>query len=146
MLCSSHHRSLSLCLFSPSKKPLISQHALIPDRRRGFSNRMTAVMFVATVVNFILYSLSTGSDVAGFIVFIRKALILDLDYPLSEKPELVNNALRNMNLLTLWATNFPVSIKLSPSAPVSIYARWRYYSAISSSFGGLGPSSQIDSG
>jgi len=54
-------------------------------------------MFIATVINFILSSLNTGTQVAGFIGLIRNALILDIDYPLLEKPELINNALRNVN-------------------------------------------------
>jgi len=104
-------------------------------------------MFVATVINFLLYSLDTGTQVAGFIVFVRKTLILDIDYPLAEKRESVDNALLNMNIVHNWAAYLPVSIKLSLSDPGSIHARRsRYWSAISSSFGELGPSFQIDSG
>ena len=83
------------------------------DRRRGFSNRATRVMFVATVINFLLSSLYTGSQVAAFIVPIRKALILNVDYPLSEKPELINNALRNVRIIFYWTVSLSVSIKLS---------------------------------
>ena len=103
-------------------------------------------MFVATVINFILSSLNTGSQIAEFIVSIRKALILDINYPLSEELELLNNALRNPNVVALWAANFPVSIELSLSDSVSINARCRYCSPISLSSGGLGPSSHINSG
>ena len=103
-------------------------------------------MFAATVINFLLSSLNAGTQVALFIVFIRKALILDIDYPLSEKPELVNQALQNMNIVADWATYLPVSIKLLLSDPVSIRVRWRCSSAISLSFGLVGPSSQTDSG
>jgi hypothetical protein len=92
---------------------------------------MKAAMFLATVINFILSSLSTGSDIAGFVVFIRKAIILDIDYPFSDKPQLVDQALQNLNLLTVWTTNFPVSIELSLSDLVSTRTRWRYYSVIS---------------
>jgi len=87
------------------------------DRRRGFSNRATAAMFAATVINFCLSSLGTASQVAGFIVFIRKALILDIDHPLSEKQELLNNALQNTTIVSVWAAGLPVSIKLSLSIP-----------------------------
>ena len=61
-------------------------------------------MFIATVINFLLFSVRTGNEVAQFIVFIRKGLmiILDIDYPLSEKPELVDYALRNENLVVSW--------------------------------------------
>jgi len=103
-------------------------------------------MFAMTVINFLLSSLNAGNQVAGFVVFIRKALILDIDYPLSEKPRLVNNVLQKVNMVNIWAGTLPVSIKLSLSDPVSIHARWRYCSAISLLFGGLGPSSQINSG
>ena len=82
-------------------------------------------MFVTTVINFLLSSLNTGTHVAIFIVFIRKALVLDIDYPLSKKPELVNNALQNMNIVTLWSQTLPVSIKLSLLDPASIHARCR---------------------
>ena len=46
---------------------------------------------------------------------IRKALILDIDYPLSEKPELINNALRSVHTAVYWASTLSVSIKLSLS-------------------------------
>ena len=103
-------------------------------------------MFVATVINFILSGLSTGDYVCGFIVFIRQALTLDINYPLSEKPELIDHAVLNVDIIRLWTSFFPVSIKLPLSGPVSIHARWRSVSAISLSFGGLGPSFQINSG
>ena len=74
-------------------------------------------MFVATVINFILSSLGTGSRVAIFIVYIRKALIVDIDYPLSEEPELLTNALRNVTILSSWAEYIGVSIKTSLSDP-----------------------------
>jgi len=77
-------------------------------------------MFVATVINFLLFSLDTGTRVAGFIVLVRKALILDIDYPLSEKRVLVNKALQSVNIIANWASAFPVSIKLL--LPDSIHA------------------------
>jgi len=98
-------------------------------------------MFAATVTNFIISSLRTGAEVAYFIAFIREPLIVDIDYPLSEK----RGVLRNMNLIILWAGGLAVSIKPSLPDPVSIEAWWRYCSAISLSFGGPGLSSQIDS-
>ena len=105
---------------------------------------MTAVVFVTTVINFILSSLNTGTLVAGFIVSVRKVLILDIDHPLLEK---VNNAPWSVTAVCLWAENLPVSIKLSLSEPVSqVHALWRHFSAISLSFGGLGPSSQTNRG
>ena len=115
-------------------------------RRKGFFNRATGAMFAATVINFLLSSLNTAIQVASLVVFIRKALILGVDYPLSEKPELVKNALRNVNLVGFCAGGLPVSIKLSLSDPISIHARWRYCSAILLSSGGLGHSFQIKSG
>ena len=74
---------------------------------------MIAAMFVATVVNFLLSSLNTGSRVAIFIMSIRKALTLDIGYLLSEKSELVKIALRNVNIVSIWTTSLPVSITLS---------------------------------
>ena len=116
------------------------------DRRRGFSNRATAAMFVATIINFLLCSLNVGNQIATIVVFIRDALILDVHYPFSKDRVLVNNALRKPNIVGLWASTLSVSIKLSLLDPLSIHVRWRYYSVISLSFGGRGSSSQIDSG
>ena len=112
LLYSLLHPSLSLCSLSSSYIPLNSNQSSKFDRRRGFSNRATAAVFVATIINFLLFSLATGNEVATLVVFIRTALNLDIDYPLSEKPELVNNALRNVNIVKYWATTFPVSIRL----------------------------------
>jgi len=93
------------------------------DRRKGFSNRAAAAMFAVTVINFLLSSLNTGSQVASFIVFIRKALILDIDHPLSEKQEPVTNALRNINIVSFWAESLPVSITLLLPDPILIHGR-----------------------
>ena len=71
-------------------------------------------MFIATVINFLLFSLNAGIQVATFIVFIRKALVPDIDQPLSEQLELATDALRNVNIAAFWAEDLPVSIKLSP--------------------------------
>jgi len=70
-------------------------------------------MFVATVINFLLSSLVTGTQVAIFVVSIRKALIVDVDYSLSEKLELVKKAVWNLDVTIDWAGNIPVSIDLS---------------------------------
>ena len=83
------------------------------DRRRGFSNRATAAMFVATVINFLLSSLYAGSHVAEFIVFIRKTLILGIDH--------YHNTLWKVSIVTSWAESLPVSIKLSLPDPVPIH-------------------------
>ena len=105
-------------------------------------------MFVATFINFLLASLNTASEIATFTVVIRNAIVLDIGYPLSEKQDSVNSVLSHFNIIYVWACadNLLVSIKLWPSDPVSIHALWRYFSAISLSFGGLGSSSQINSG
>ena len=42
-------------------------------------------------------------------MFVRTAL---MDHPLSEKPEVVNDALRKTDIVTLWAAIFPVSSDL----------------------------------
>ena len=90
------------------------------DRRRGFYTRATAAMFIATAINLLLFSLNTGTDVAAFIVFIRKSL-LDINHPLSEKRELVNKMLRIVNSLRSWANILPVGIKLLILDLVSIH-------------------------
>ena len=61
---------------------------------------------MTTVINFLLSGLDAGVQVARFIVFIRKALILDIDHPLSEKPEMVEHALQNMEIIASWHKNF----------------------------------------
>ena len=53
-------------------------------RWQGFSNCATAALFIVTIINFLLSSLSTRTEVAIYIVFIRKALILNINYLLSE--------------------------------------------------------------
>ena len=95
------------------------------DRRRGFSNRITAVTFAATVINFILCSLNIGTTVAPFIMAIRKVLILDIDYPLLEKPDLINDALRDATIVNSWAGDVPVSSKLLLLDSISIHGWWR---------------------
>ena len=103
-------------------------------------------MFAVTVINFLLFSLTIGNHVAAFIVYIQKALILDIDYPLSERLDMVGQATKSTNVVGNWTAYLPASIKLSLSDLVSPYTRCRYFSAISLSFGGLGLSSQIDGG
>jgi len=83
-------------------------------------------MFVTTVINFILSSLCTGTQLALFITVIRKTLVLDIDHPLLEKAASVESALRNMILVAFWAATLPVSIKLPLLDPRSIHARSRY--------------------
>ena len=103
------------------------------DRWKGFSNHMTATVFVMTIINFLLSGLNTGCEIATFTVFIRKVLVMDIDYPLSEKQELVNSALHDLNIIYVWACadNLLVNIKLSLLDPVSVHAQWRYFSVIS---------------
>ena len=80
-----------------------------PDRRRGFSNRLIAVMFMATVLNFLLFSLYVGTEVAGFVVFIQKALVDNIEIPLVDRPQLVDDALHVTNLIEFWAADLTVS-------------------------------------
>ena len=65
-------------------------------------------MFIATIINFLLFSYNLGGQVARFIVFIRKALALDIDHPLSEQREL--DALRGLDVIFSWAPDLPVSV------------------------------------
>ena len=101
-------------------------------------------MFVVTIINFLLFSLTVGIQTVMVPVLIRKALILDIEYPLLEKQELFE--LPNFITVQLWSANLPVSSKLFLMYFVSIHALWRYYSPISLSFGGPGSSSKIDGG
>ena len=152
-------KGVFVVLFSASTSTFLLVFALLPvtfflarpdpprfHRRRGFSNRATAAMFVVTVINFLLFSLAIGTVIATFIVLFRKALTLDNEYPLSEKGELVKNALQNLIIVQFWSSYLSVRTNLSLLDSASIHTRWRYYLAISLSFGGLGLSSKIDSG
>ena len=78
-------------------------------------------MFGATVINFLLSSLYTGSQVATVIVYIRKLFTLDINYPVSERPKLLGHALRDTRILWNWAAYLAVSIKLI-AARFSIYS------------------------
>ena len=98
-------------------------------RRRGFSSRTIAAVFVTTVINLLLFSLHAGIQVATFIMIIRNPPNPDVDHPFSEMV-LANVMIQNMVLVTFWAAYLPVSIKLSLSDSVSIRARWRYGSPI----------------
>jgi len=69
-------------------------------------------MFVATAINFLLTSLVIGTEVSMFIVSIRKALILDTDYLLSEKLELVKNVMWKLDIAIEWTGSIPVSTNL----------------------------------
>ena len=95
---------LSFRSFPPYEKLLISQPASKIDRRKGFPNRTTAAMFVVTVINFLLSSLNAGGQVAIFIALTRKALVLDVGYPLLEKQRLVHKAVQNIQHSRLLGT------------------------------------------
>ena len=69
-------------------------------------------MFVAIAINFLLSSLVTGTQVAIFVLSIRQTLIFDIDYPLSEKLELVEKGVGNLNITIGWAGNIAVGINL----------------------------------
>ena len=117
---------LRLACFFPRPDPPKSH------RRRGFSNRPIAAMFMVTVINLLLFTLAVGIDIAIITLLIREAPILNIKYPRSEKRGLVKNPLQNLSLDTvlLWSVNLPVSSNLPPLDPVFIHARWRYYPAI----------------
>ena len=99
-------------------------------RRRGFSSRATAAIFVVTIINFLLFSWGTGIAVAQLIVIFRKAFTLDTEYPLPEKLGLVYKALQNLNIVDFWAATLPVSSNLSLLDSTSIHTRRRYYQVI----------------
>jgi len=75
-------------------------------------------MFAATIINFLLSSLNTGTQVTKFIRFIRQALILDIHDPLSKKPASVNNALLITNAISACTETLPVSS--NPLLPESV--------------------------
>jgi len=95
------------------------------DRRRECLNRGATAMFAVTVANFLLFTLCIGTEVAALVVYIRKALTLDIDYPFEEKQDSINNAFQNMNLVMLWSGGLLVSIKPSLPDLVSIHVRCR---------------------
>ena len=66
-------------------------------------------MFVATTINFLASSVVTGIQVTIFSGAIRKALILDVDYPLSEKLELLNKVAWNLDIAVDWTGTISVS-------------------------------------
>ena len=78
-------------------------------------------MFVATAINFLLSTLVTGAEVSIFIVSIRKALILDIDYPLSVKLGLVKKVVWNLDIVIDWTgTMTSVGANLRLSLPDSV--------------------------
>ena len=83
-------------------------------RQRGFSNRARAAIFVVTIINFLLCSLKTGTQVALFIVFIQKAITPDIGHPLASQ---------NLKVVIYWSETLPVSSNLSLlDSEVSIHA------------------------
>ena len=66
-------------------------------------------MFVATAINFLLSSLVTGTQVSVFIGTIQKGLILDIDYPLSEKLGSVSKVVWDLDIVIDWAGTISVS-------------------------------------
>ena len=83
---------------------------------------MTAAMFAMSTISFLLSSFNTGINVAEFSVFIRKTITLDIDYPLSEKTKLAENALQNWEIAGSWTRCLPVSSNLSLLDSVPIHA------------------------
>ena len=71
-------------------------------------------MFGATVVNFLLSTMDTGSQIGVTVVLIRKALVVDVDSPLSEKSELADHESWSLpDVIDTWAGSLAVSIILS---------------------------------
>ena len=80
-------------------------------------------MFSVTVINFLLFSLSIGTEIAIFTTLTQKALILDIEYPLVAKLEFVSSVLQNLTIVQFWSANLTVSSNLSPLDSVLIHAR-----------------------
>ena len=72
-------------------------------------------MFVATVINFLSFSLNAGSHAAGLVVFIRKITILYIGYSPSKEQKILRPGW--INVVIIWAAYIPVSIKPSPHMP-----------------------------
>ena len=81
-------------------------------------------MFVATAINFLLSTLNVGIHPARFVLFVRNALILNIDRPgpLLEKRELIYNSIQKMVVVGFWAQNLPVSNILPLPNSISIHA------------------------
>ena len=99
-------------------------------------------MFAVTVINFLLSSLTTGNHVAAFIVYIRKALILNIDHPLLEMLDSLDQGLGNINIVSRWTEYLPVSTKLSLSDLVSIMLGTGTFQRCHCRLEGLGPLSR----
>ena len=108
LFCIGHNLYVRLLLLQPVYY-LARPDPPKPDRRRGFSNRATSAMFVATAINFLVSTVVTGIQVTIFIRAIREALIIDMDYPLSEKLELVTKVVWNFDIVVDWAGTISVS-------------------------------------
>ena len=72
-------------------------------------------MFGATVINFLLSTMDTGSQIGVTVVLIRKALVVDVDSPLSEKSELADHESWSLpDVIDTWAGSLAVSTVLLP--------------------------------
>ena len=149
LLYSSLHRSLSLCAFPTSEKSLISQHALIPEISQAArvlqlrdSGHVHGDCHQFPPLHFEYWNSSCHIDCIH-----QRAS--DPRHQLSAvggtrvTPQCIMESEHTQQLGKILSCE---SIKLSLSNPGFIHVRWRYYSAISSSFGGLGSSSKIDGG
>ena len=78
-------------------------------------------MFVVTVINFLLFTLRIVIRLVTFTTgFIQTALITNIYYPLPGKAKVVNDALKNLNIIHLWSANLPVRSSLLLLNSVSI--------------------------
>ena len=101
------------CLFTLARSDAPKSH-----RRRGFSSRATAAMFVTTVINLLLFTLHAVTQVVMYIWVFQLPLNLAAEYPpdipLSEipipRPESVGNGIWSKILVIWWAAYIPVSI------------------------------------
>jgi hypothetical protein len=104
-------------------------------------------MFYVTIVNFILFSIAVGTEVAGFVIFVRKALIELVHVPLAQRPAIVNKTMITINITEYWASLLNVSLEALClcNAELSLFND-RYWSVTWSLFGAHGCSTKKNDG
>lgn len=77
-------------------------------RRRGLSNRPTWVMFMTTVVTFLIGTVYAATGIACLAVFVRAALMDNIDLPLNTNRMLSNMKLVKPSLAVEWIASLLV--------------------------------------
>ena len=106
-------RFLQKCLFTLARSDTPKSH-----RRRGFSSRATAAMFVTTVINLLLFTLHAVTQVVLYISTFQEPLnpaaenLPDIALPEIPipRPESVGNGAWSVVLAIWWTAYLPVSV------------------------------------